>query len=452
MVGLFLLMPVLSSIMLSQDPPAPETKANFATAVGVTVYVFNSVQVSPGDLGKAEKLAARIFEKAGIKVAWVPGLIAKGLDASPVGEPWNQANLLLRIWNSSTVREGNPEAVGFCLSMKKNEAVVLFDAIQNRAGMLNVAPAVPLGVSIAHEIGHLLLQSTAHSLVGVMKARWLADDLTDAERGHLAFTWQESRSMRNEVLRRTETPWATYERYLHEGARLQKEGRYAEAATAYSAALDEAEQQLGPEHITIAEILVNIGTLRALQRQDAKARAAFERSLEIREKALGADHLQVGFTLLTIAMLTHKQGQYAAAEAMYRRALPILENKLGPEHERTALLKASLGKLYLSQRRNTEAELWLEKAIPVLEKAGESEQSRLVVALNDLAEAYQRDGRYEKAEPLYARVLSAVEQRPAAMNDEIRTGLRGYVQMLRKMKRKPEARHLEVQLKAMLPK
>jgi len=30
MVGLFLLMPVLSSIMLSQDPPAPETKANFA--------------------------------------------------------------------------------------------------------------------------------------------------------------------------------------------------------------------------------------------------------------------------------------------------------------------------------------------------------------------------------------------------------------------------------------
>jgi len=75
-----------------------------------------------------------------------------------------------------------------------------------------------------------------------------------------------------------------------------------------------------------------------------------------------------------------------------------------------------------------------------------------VVALNDLAEAYQRDGRYEKAEPLYARVLSAVEQRPAAMNDEIRTGLRGYVQMLRKMKRKPEARHVEVQLKAMLPK
>jgi len=38
------------------------------------------------------------------------------------------------------------------------------------------------------------------------------------------------------------------------------------------------------------------------------------------------------------------------------------------------------------------------------------------------------------------------------MNDEILAGLRGYVQMLRKTKRKSEARELDQRLKAILPR
>ncbi len=244
----------------------------------------------------------------------------------------------------------------------------------------------------------------------------------------------------------------TYQPLLRQGIQLQREGRYADAATAYAAALSEVERRLGPEHIAAVQILINIGTLRALQHDDSGAKAAFDRSLTILEKAFGPEHIQVGFTLQTIAMLTHKQGHYAAAEPLYRRALSILENNLGAHHERTARLQASMAKLYLAQRRNTDAEALLEKAIPILEKAGDTDEATIAVALNDLAEAYQRDGRISKAGPLYARVWVMVQENPQSLNEDIRTGLRAYVQMLGKMRRKTEAREVEKRLKTMLPR
>jgi tetratricopeptide (TPR) repeat protein len=245
---------------------------------------------------------------------------------------------------------------------------------------------------------------------------------------------------------------AIYEQYIHQATQYQKEGRYAQAEAAYTAALEDIELKLGPEHVAAAQVLVNIGTVRALQHDDSGAKKAFDRSLALTERAFGAEHLQVGLTLLTIAMLTHKQGHYATAEPLYRRALTILEKNLGPVHERTALLKASMAKLYLVQGRNSDAEALLEEAIPVLENAGEPDEATLMVALAALGDAYLRDGRYSKAEPLYNRVLARSREKPQAMNDEIQLGLRAYARMLRKMKRKTEAREIEEQLKTMFPR
>jgi tetratricopeptide (TPR) repeat protein len=463
---------ILSAVVLSLGAQVPLQPAKPKISFQVTVYVFNSVQISPGDLIKAETLAASLFEKEGIRIAWRAGLTIRDMDAPPPGRTWDPADLQLRIRKSTTVRGSGvtSEAIGFCLTMEKNDAVILFDEIENRAAMLNVDPVVPLGVTMAHEMGHLLLQSASHSLTGVMKARWLAQDLMAAERGNLKFTREEGRSLRDGMERRmaVQTGLATvsaaglssgatpepdtYQAFLNQGIRLQKEGHNAEAVTAYAAALSEVERRLGPQHIAAAQILINIGTLRALQHDDSGAKAALDRSLAIAERVFGPEHIQVGFTLQTIAMLTHKQGHYAAAEPLYRRALTILETKLGPEHERTVFLEASMAKLYLAQRRNSEAEALLERAIPVLEKAGAPDEATLVVVLDDLAEAYRRDGRYAKADPVFAHMLAIVEKKPADMTGDIRTGLADYVQMLRKMNRKAQARELDRQLKAMLPR
>ncbi len=244
----------------------------------------------------------------------------------------------------------------------------------------------------------------------------------------------------------------TYQALLDQGIRLQKEGHNVEAGTAYAAALGAAERQLGSDHLVCAQILVKIGALRASQNDYSGAKAAYERSVSISEKVLGPDHVEVGFVLVTLALLTQTQGRYAAAEQLYRRAYTILERNLGQEHERTAFLEAAMAKLYLAQRRNTEAEKLLEKAIRVLEKTGPRGESILVVALNNLAGAYRDDGRYAKAEPLYARVLATVEQSPEVLTDEVRAGLTDYAWMLRKMRRRQEARQMQRQLQSLLPR
>jgi hypothetical protein len=94
------------------------------------------------------------------------------------------------------------ETLGLCISLENGDAVVLVDAIQKRAvfGPANFADL--LGLAMAHELGHLLLRSAAHSVTGVMRARWTEKQLRDDVRGYLRFASGEAESMRSEVKRR----------------------------------------------------------------------------------------------------------------------------------------------------------------------------------------------------------------------------------------------------------
>jgi hypothetical protein len=58
------------------------------------------------------------------------------------------------------------------------------------------------GYAVAHEIGHLLLGSHSHSLVGIMRARWGRKELARAER-ELLFLREQAELIRTEVLRRS---------------------------------------------------------------------------------------------------------------------------------------------------------------------------------------------------------------------------------------------------------
>jgi hypothetical protein len=59
-----------------------------------------------------------------------------------------------------------------------------------------------LGHGVAHEIGHLLLNSSAHSPFGLMRGKWDSKDLQRAARGDLLFMAEQAWTMRTEVLRR----------------------------------------------------------------------------------------------------------------------------------------------------------------------------------------------------------------------------------------------------------
>jgi tetratricopeptide (TPR) repeat protein len=248
----------------------------------------------------------------------------------------------------------------------------------------------------------------------------------------------------------TETP--NYEKYLLQGVQFEKEQRYSNAEKAYVAALCEAEQQFGPEHFYVADVLIHLGALRTQKHDYSGALAAFERSLSITEKTFGSQNVAVGLVLTNIAEIYHKQERYGMAEPLYRRALAILETSVGRAHRYTAIAETGMAMLRLVQHRNSEAEELLERAIPVLESSHQTDDPTLLIALTNLAEAYRIDGRYGKAEPLYRRSLAMVESRPVLITQEVSLGLVHFPVMLRKMKRKAEARELEMQMKSILPK
>jgi hypothetical protein len=187
------------SVSISQAETAEPTMGS-----QVNVFVFNSGHVSSRDLVLAEDRAAGIFKKEGIRVIWVAGLTAREPMGHPIGEAWNPADLDLRLWTRSLARGTaiHSNALGYCLSIERGQAIILSDAIQNLAARWGIDLADILGVAMAHEIGHLLLRTSSHSTLGMMKAPYLQKDLTSAGREGLIFTREEGNSMRNEVRRR----------------------------------------------------------------------------------------------------------------------------------------------------------------------------------------------------------------------------------------------------------
>ena len=54
---------------------------------------------------------------------------------------------------------------------------------------------------MAHELGHLLLGSNAHSSTGIMRAHWQGEELHRLSRGSLEFTSEQADHMRGKLIR-----------------------------------------------------------------------------------------------------------------------------------------------------------------------------------------------------------------------------------------------------------
>ncbi len=56
-----------------------------------------------------------------------------------------------------------------------------------------------LGHVLAHEIGHLLLQSNSHSISGIMSGRWAGGELRRISEGTMFFMPKESKIMQERL-------------------------------------------------------------------------------------------------------------------------------------------------------------------------------------------------------------------------------------------------------------
>lgn len=185
----------------------------------LTIQVINSAHVKEKTVIKAEEIAARIFRKAGIEIRWTD---AFQLSTDPQGNHGSEdsANLSLIHLNIApqVLRELSipKAAMGLAPGNGRNRqwAYVFYDRIKGMAkiqmqarmmgdALTSATPAQILGNAMAHEVGHLLLNLTGHSAIGLMRGDWNLDDLRDISYGKLNFTSQQTEAIRAEVNRRS---------------------------------------------------------------------------------------------------------------------------------------------------------------------------------------------------------------------------------------------------------
>lgn len=164
-------------------------------AARIKVLVHDSVKLSPSLIRRTETEAGRLFRDAGIDVHWI--------NCSKPGEPDNchrvprSDEFVLHI-----VPDGKTSSdlifgeafLGEDGTGKYSD--VFFDRIKNAAGGPDMSVSNLLGAVSAHELGHLLLGTRSHSLVGIMEPVWANESLRRIGMGTLQFTREQSQLMK----------------------------------------------------------------------------------------------------------------------------------------------------------------------------------------------------------------------------------------------------------------
>ena len=167
----------------SADQPEPLT---------LVVWARDTAQVPDDVLAHAQTEVTRIFRQAGVETVWrAPASASTNTDAS------RELRLTIAIVSYDQAERLHPAltragvGVGFAMSSspttRTQVAYVFYHRVKSLTGANGVQLAPVLGVAMAHEIGHLLLDN-AHSETGLMRADWTKADLQLIQRSELFFT------------------------------------------------------------------------------------------------------------------------------------------------------------------------------------------------------------------------------------------------------------------------
>jgi len=171
-------------------------------APAITVAIYDDMHLSPQVLADAEDEAMRVYRKAGVAISWVECKSAR-MKAEPdvrCQDSPSPTRLNLRIVPHASKASDGVFGVAF-LSAEGTGAYtdVSYNSAEELDQEWHVGLARLLGHVMAHELGHLLLGSNAHSRQGIMCPRWHGDELHLASKGSLLFSEEQARFMRERL-------------------------------------------------------------------------------------------------------------------------------------------------------------------------------------------------------------------------------------------------------------
>ena len=177
----------------------------------LVIRTYNTSQVSRGNLRIAQDFAAAILKDVASDVRWLDCGVK---DIGPIGESPRcgetlaSNELILRILTKGSVGDDRDVSMGFSTVSRTPAdhasilSTVFADVVAVVASAARVDTTRLLGYAIAHEIGHLLLNSPQHSNAGLMRALWSSSELRANRPADWVFLSEDAEKMRQTIAAR----------------------------------------------------------------------------------------------------------------------------------------------------------------------------------------------------------------------------------------------------------
>ena len=164
-----------------------------AGGLRLSVQVYNWAKVSPATLQKGRAVAGQIFEEAGVLLNW------EECPCETKAEPKAVAVRIIPRFFGSTKATFRNDHLGFAAAT--NDGGVLASVFYDRIEALGKGGDLSgiLGLATAHELGHLLLGSNAHTHEGIMLPRWTRKHLQSNDWRRFRFTSEQSAAIRGRL-------------------------------------------------------------------------------------------------------------------------------------------------------------------------------------------------------------------------------------------------------------
>jgi len=270
-----------------------------------------------------------------------------------------------------------------------------------------------------------------------------------------------------------------------QGAALEKQGRYTEAARELTAAVQEADEAQLPatldslgvvyrelgnwaeaercyhraiglletasRPLDLATALQNFGALRLVQGRPSQAEPLYRRAYGLRVQVLGSRDPLVGLTMHGLAEVAHDRQRYEEAEELYRGAAKILESAYGPKSTVVADVWHNWSALYRETKRDELARPLLEGAAGVYETVSPL-HPKLAIILRNLAELEAAAGHTARAQERFDQSLHICEVSLPADHPQTGVILQAYAKFLQDTHRKSEAKAVGQRARSILAK
>jgi hypothetical protein len=177
-------------------------------ALLLVLRAYDMNGVSPHEFAVAERTAADVLGRAQIDVSLVTCRVEPAAPRLCSEVPKGQ-DLIVRLTTApSTAAEGALADANVDTALAAGSlATVYVDRIRRLAAVADVDAGVLIGRAIAHEVGHLLLGTSSHSITGLMRAVWSATAINHEGDPAWRFDRRQGARLRSRLEERLRATW-----------------------------------------------------------------------------------------------------------------------------------------------------------------------------------------------------------------------------------------------------